>query len=352
MVPVMSKLPISVCIIGKNEERFLEGCLEKIVPYGFEIIFTDTGSTDRTKEIALQYTDKVYEFEWIQDFAAAKNFCESKASNDWILSLDCDEYIQNIDLELLEAFLKKDETLVGTLQIENLVRNGDAIGKSNQKINRLYNRKYCHFEGRIHEQVRYKKGGPLHISDVPIEVLHYGYALSPEELELKNQRNISLLMEEIKKNPNEPYYYFQLGQSYAVLGDYENVFQYLHKGLELSPDPNQEYVQHMLIDYGNAMLHTGRYAIALNLEGVYDILADYSDYLFMMGKVYYANQQLVKALETFVRATMAPKCIVFGTNSFFPLNSMALIYEQMGENALAENCREQVQELLKKAKFE
>lgn len=348
----MSKFPISVCIIGKNEERFLEGCLEKLVPFGFEIVFVDTGSTDKTREIACRYTDKVYDFEWINDFAAAKNFCESKASNDWILSLDCDEYVQSMDLDVITEFMKADEKMVGSFMIENLVRNGDSIGRSKQKINRMYNRKYCHFEGMIHEQIRYLDGSQLNTQILPIEVLHYGYALSPEELEKKNHRNIELLLEELKERPNEPYFFFQLGQSYAVLEDYEKVFQYLHKGLELGPDPNQEYVQHMLIDYGNAMLHTGRYALAMNMERMYDILSEYSDYLFMMGKVYYANQQPMKALELFVKATMAPKTIVVGTNSFFPLNSMALIYDTLGETKLAEDCRAQVEKLVQNVVFD
>lgn len=348
----MSKLPISICIIGKNEERFLEGCLQKLEPFGFEIVFVDTGSTDKTREIACRYTDKVYDFEWINDFAAAKNFCESKATNDWILSLDCDEYVQSMDLDVIAEFMKTDEKMVGSFMIENLIRNGDAIGRSKQKINRMYNRKYCHFEGMIHEQIRYLDGSTVKTHILPIEVLHYGYALSPEELEKKNQRNISLILEELKSNPNEPYYYFQLGQSYAVLDDYEKVFQYLHKGLELGPDPNQEYVQHMLIDYGNAMLHTGRYEIALNLERMYELLEDYSDYLFMMGKVYFANQQPMKALELFVKATMAPKTIVVGTNSFFPLNSMALIYDTLGETKLAEDCRTQVEKLVQNVVFD
>ena len=67
-------IPISVCVIAKNEEKNIEKCLAPLVPYNFEIILVDTGSTDRTKEIARKYTDQIYDFEWVNDFSAARNF--------------------------------------------------------------------------------------------------------------------------------------------------------------------------------------------------------------------------------------------------------------------------------------
>ena len=97
----MSKVPISVCIIAKNEEKNIEECLRRLLPYGFEIIVTDTGSTDRTKEIAQKYATKVLDFEWIDDFAAARNFCAENASNNWILALDCDEYVNNAEIRTI-----------------------------------------------------------------------------------------------------------------------------------------------------------------------------------------------------------------------------------------------------------
>ena len=66
--------PISVCIIAKNEESYIEKCLAALKPYDFEIILVDTGSTDRTKDIAARYADKVLDFVWINDFSAARNF--------------------------------------------------------------------------------------------------------------------------------------------------------------------------------------------------------------------------------------------------------------------------------------
>ena len=103
----MSKMPISVCIIAKNEEKYIEDCLKKLQPYGFEIVVTDTGSTDRTREIAEKYADKVLDFEWINDFSAARNFCASQASNNWVLALDCDEYMESVDLMIIRIQMQQ-----------------------------------------------------------------------------------------------------------------------------------------------------------------------------------------------------------------------------------------------------
>lgn len=348
----MSKLPISVCMIAKNEEKYLGGCLEKLVPYGFEIIVADTGSTDKTKEIALKHTEHVYDFPWIDDFSAARNFSASKASNDWILVLDCDEYIKDFNPQDLLDCLKGREKMAGQFVVDNLIRDGEGVGKSQQTVRRLYNKKYCHFEGMIHEQIRSINNEPLYLFDLPIRVIHYGYFLSNEEMEAKNQRYIALLKKEIEADPKQPYYYFQLGQSYAMLNDYENVFQVLQQGLALDPNPQDAYVSQMLINYGTAMLNTGRYALAMNMELLYDSLCDFSDYLFLLGRIYYANGKYFEALQSFMKATAAPKCIVYGTNSFFPLNSMALVYDQIGEKELAKECREQLEKLVSGLKSE
>ncbi|MDE6918044.1 MAG: glycosyltransferase [Lachnospiraceae bacterium] len=77
----MAGIPVSVCMIAKNEERYIEQCLRKLMRYNMEIVVVDTGSTDRTKEIAARYTDKLFDFTWCDDFSAARNYAVSKASN-------------------------------------------------------------------------------------------------------------------------------------------------------------------------------------------------------------------------------------------------------------------------------
>jgi len=97
---------ISLCMIVKNEEETLARCLDSIKDIVDEIVIVDTGSIDQTKEIARKYTDKVYDFEWIDDFSAARNFSFSKAAMDYIMWMDADDIILGQDREKFLEFKK------------------------------------------------------------------------------------------------------------------------------------------------------------------------------------------------------------------------------------------------------
>lgn len=105
---------ISLCMIVKNEEKILKRCLDSIKGLMDEIIIVDTGSTDRTREIAQEYSKKVYDFEWVYDFSAARNFAFSQASCDYIYSADADEVV---DEENYEKFRQLKETLLPEIEI-------------------------------------------------------------------------------------------------------------------------------------------------------------------------------------------------------------------------------------------
>ncbi len=90
---------ISLCMIVKNEEHNIGRCLSSVKDLFDEIVIVDTGSTDRTKEIVAQYTDKIYDFEWINDFAAARNFAFSKGTKDYLMWLDADDIIKDSNKE-------------------------------------------------------------------------------------------------------------------------------------------------------------------------------------------------------------------------------------------------------------
>ena len=101
-----SKMRFSLCMIVKNEEAVLRECLDSIKELMDEIIIVDTGSTDGTKEIAAEYTPYVYDYQWTDDFAAARNFAFSKATGDYIYSADADEYLDEENRVKFKALKK------------------------------------------------------------------------------------------------------------------------------------------------------------------------------------------------------------------------------------------------------
>lgn len=333
-------LPVSVCIIAKNEEKHIEECCRCLMPYNFEIVLVDTGSTDRTIELAQKYTDKIYHFEWCDDFSAAKNYAMEKASHDWILSIDCDEYIECIDTVSLTACMKSQPAAAGRILIRNRFTENGQVNYEQIRVSRFVNRRYYHFEGAVHEQLVPKPArNPSSISNVtptkyvysaPITLLHVGYDGSEEEMCKKSRRNISLLEKELKKDGADPYIYYQLGQSYRKLHDYEHAFHYYDLGLAMDVDPALDYVQTMVESYGYTLLDLGRNQDALNLLSVYDEFSRRADFVFLMGLIYMNNGLLDEAIQEFQKATTMEEFAIDGINSYKANYNIGVIYECAG----------------------
>ncbi|MBE5951496.1 MAG: glycosyltransferase family 2 protein [Lachnospiraceae bacterium] len=111
-------ITISVCMIVKNEEQVLARCLDSLQGIADEIVIVDTGSTDRTKEIAAEYTDRIYDFVWVDDFSAARNFAFSKATKEYIYSADADEVLEEEDRR---KFLQLKQVLLPEIEIVEMI---------------------------------------------------------------------------------------------------------------------------------------------------------------------------------------------------------------------------------------
>ena len=324
--------PISVCIIAKNEESRIEQCLSSIKPYGFEIVVVDTGSTDKTKEIAGRYADKVLDFPWCDDFSAARNFSLREATNNWIFMIDCDETVKEIDVEELNYFRKHLSDKVGSVSRENLVtENGVLTLNNTDYTERFFNKKLYHYTGLIHEQLTPIKGHEIPALLLHTTLLHTGYDMTEEERQAKYQRNFTLLEKQLEQNPQNPYLYYQLGKTCEILGDYARACEYYDKGLEFDLDPELAYVQAMVVSYGNALLLTNQPEIALGLEGVYDEFAPVTDFVYLMGNVYQTNGMPEQALAQYQKVLTMPPGRQNGANSFLPLYQCGCIFEQLGD---------------------
>ena len=333
-------LPISICTIVKNEEKHLLNYLSAIKKclkgYPHEVIIVDTGSTDSSVDIIRQYMNdnpaekvSLEHFKWCDDFSAAKNFAIGLSQNDWVLVLDADEYLKSFDTKCPELMQRSHSHSVGMIDIINHTGRGMTY----DKVVRFFNKKFFHYTGMIHEQVTLintciDTAAVEHIS-MPVAIDHYGYAGTPEEKKAKVGRNNALIFKMLDEDPNDPYLYFQLGQSYASIGDGENAYKYYGKGLEFDVDERLQYVKQMVIGYGNAMLDTGRFAEALSFEGIYDSFKSSADFLFLMGMIYLRNGLINEAYREFENATKASECEVDGSNTYLPFYNMALIKEAM-----------------------
>lgn len=339
-------LPISVCIIARDEERYIGNCLAKLKPYGFEIIVVDTGSKDRTRSIALEYTDKVYCFNWIDDFSAARNFCISKAENEYILVLDCDEYLEKLNVKELEQILADHSSgsFLGTVECRSLQQFQGRESMSLDQITRFFSRRFFTYSGSIHEQI-VPINPELSFSyvEIPVILFHAGYE-TPEILAGKARRNSRLLEKELQRHPDDPYLYYQLGKSYAALQEDERSYEYFGKGLEFDLNPELEYVQSMVEAYGYCMLRLGKFEEAILLESVYETFKKRADFVFLMGLVYMNNALFEKAVLTFLEAASISDFVVQGVNGYMAYYNAGVIRECMGLKkeaaALYERCGE------------
>ncbi|MCM1087296.1 MAG: glycosyltransferase [Muribaculaceae bacterium] len=327
-------IPISVCIITKNEEQHIGKCLAPLVPYGFEIIVVDTGSTDSTKEIALQYTDLVYDFEWINDFSAARNFSLKKASHNYVLIIDSDEFLIDLDIEALYQEIEKHPRAVGMLLRNNYYHFHGQTLNSPDRVERLFHKRYYEYQSTIHEQVTEIKTNGTYYEryDIPLTVDHVGYVGGRDSMLKKAERNNDLLLKEIEKNPNEPYFYFQIGQSYNSVDDHENAYRYYKKAFEFPISDDQPWLPIIVTGFMNALSNTGRHAEALAFfEPRYDRFSKDASFLNNMGLIYLNNNQPLKAMMEFVKASKCPYSSIEGSNTFVAYFNMGLVNEMLGK---------------------
>lgn len=332
-------IPISVCIIGKNEERHIENCLAPLTAYPFEVIYVDTGSEDRTKEIAAGFQAKQYDFTWIDDFSAARNFAMNKASHNMVLFLDCDEYLTELDEEALYRLVEEHPDGVGCLLRNNYFEANGTPTNYPDRVERLFSKKHFHYTGIIHEQVvTLNDNSPVYERyDLPLTVNHAGYS-DPETMKQKAERNNELLLRELKKKPEDPYLYFQIGQSYNAIRDYENAYMNYKKSFALPIDPYEPWVQIMATAYLNALNHTGRSREAVRFfEPIYAHFANDANFYCSMGNAYLNLHppKPLNAMAEYLKALQCPTAREKGANTFIPYYNIGLVNEMLGQTDTA-----------------
>jgi len=207
---------LSAALIVRNEERFLEGCLRSLAGRADEIVVVDTGSTDRSREIAGDLGARLFDHAWADDFSAARNAALDAAQGEWILYIDADERVVEFDRELVVRQLEDPEYVCYRVLFR------PALGLTRYREYRVFrNRPDLRFRGSIHEsllpalaEVRRTTG--LQVGESPVALEHLGYE---GDLRHKHQRNLPMLRARLARDPAHVYSWDHLGNTLFGLGD-------------------------------------------------------------------------------------------------------------------------------------
>lgn len=228
-------ITLSACLIVKNEEKHLDRCLSSLKGLVDEIVVVDTGSTDRTIEIAEKHGAKIGHFKWCDDFAAARNESLKLATGHWALWIDADEELDKEGFNAIREGLIRPQFGGYFVKIVNYM---DEKGDANQYVHspvRIFRRiPGIEFTGRIHEQVlhAFKEMNLVPATLGKARLFHYGYQASTMNEKGKLQRTISMLEKEVEEFPKDPFHWFNLANAYSVGGQVEKAESAAKKSIE------------------------------------------------------------------------------------------------------------------------
>jgi glycosyltransferase involved in cell wall biosynthesis len=245
-------MKLSLSMITKNEATNLPGCLESVRELVDEIVVVDTGSSDRTKEIAQAYGAKVFDFEWTDDFSAARNESLSHATGDWVLYLDADERIERRFHQKIRKLISSGNGDAYLLNLRSKIGIQEDAQYHIAPYPRLFRRmKGVYFVGAVHEQITTRLvavNARIKSTDIVIE--HLGYAQTDEILKEKANRNYALLMKQLETGVNRGYVLYQIGQTEIMLGRIDDGLEKLRQALEVGGfgKPVEAHIHSILAD--------------------------------------------------------------------------------------------------------
>jgi peptidoglycan/xylan/chitin deacetylase (PgdA/CDA1 family)/Tfp pilus assembly protein PilF len=322
---------LSLCMIVKNEEKALQHCLDSVKGLVDEIVIVDTGSADNTKQIAKQFTDKINDFQWTNDFATARNESIKHATGDWILILDADETLAQSDhKKIMEAInhwkvdayqlISRNYTNRTSMTGWQPMAEPDPLKRSptgwypSVKVRLFQNKPHIRFVGQMHEMVESTiEANTIKTLQVPIH--HYGTLNADAEEKL--QRYIDLTRKKIESNPTAKAY-FELGIQYKEQGKFDEAEQSLQQSIQLEetsifPRLNLAIVQQKQNKLDEAIE---------NFNKVIEKESKCADAYFGLGFCYFKKNEAQKAIENFERA------IHYNPNLVDAYANLAALYEK------------------------
>lgn len=272
-------MKISLAMIVKNEEKHIRNCLESVKNIVDEIVIADTGSIDNTIKIAEEFNAHIYDFEWCDDFAAARNFAAEKCTGDWILVLDADECVSLGDRKTLDDFIKMNNKSIGRIEQHNKYLEGNEVAYSSEYISRFYPRE-IKFTGLVHEQL----DSDLQRIKMNFRVEHSGYFNTD-----KSSRNLPLLLKMLKDDKEDTYILYQIARTLYVDKKYIEAQEYFKRAYDLMKK-EFSYRKSLVIYYIHSIVNSNmNYETGLELINVEkDNYINDADFNFVCG-IFYLN---------------------------------------------------------------
>lgn len=289
---------ISCCMIVKNEEAFLGRCLSSVAPFVDEIIIVDTGSEDRTVEIARAFTEKIYFHPWENDFSKHRNQSISYATGNWILQIDADEELAPGGGDAIRKAIGEAAPDVNFLMVN--ITDIDQQGRPRATWNfpRVFrNGVGIHYEGIVHNQV-VGKGIAVPCAAT---IWHYGYYLDEEKMEAKRKRSIPLLLKQLEEDPENVFALYNLANMYLGAKDYKRVIEYAERALRIlkKRDVVSTFYISLYATFIHSLIKEGRLDEARkHAEDSVKIYPNYLDGYYLLNEVAFLQGDWNKAKES------------------------------------------------------
>lgn len=313
---------ITACLIVKNEEDMLRRCLESLQGGVDEIVIVDTGSTDKTKEIAKEFTNKVYDFEWTDDFAEARNYAASHATGEWIIAIDADECVDPENFKAAMEEIKEDSGKYDTYAVEIISFLEESSVVNNMA--RIYrNNDVLYFEGAIHEQL-VKKGEKQKLVLSSVKLYHYGYLKNVIEKHNKQERNMKIIKKELQSGKDKGFTHFNYGQELRRLGKTKEALDAFIIAFQHKEDISHSWVATCLYYMVESLVKLKRYEDALTIiKDAEEIFPTAPDFPFLKGEVYFKQNRFDDAKEVYTNIIMKGPTVY--SNVILYIESQALL---------------------------
>lgn len=238
-------MSVTLAMIVKDEEQTLPRCLDSIAGAVDEIVIVDTGSADGTREVARRYTDRVFDLDWPDSFAAARQFAFDRASSEWVCWLDADDVVQGA--ERIRGLTASADQSVGGFYWR-YVDGRDRWGNTHCEFWRercVRNDGSFRWTGRVHEVLVTEQSWQVVRSDAVV-VEHRS---PPERGLTRGRRNLALLERELAESGDKPSarLLFYLGREYGSVGDLDRALDCLGRCVERSTWDDERYLAQLQI---------------------------------------------------------------------------------------------------------